>query len=155
MCSFRNLVVVALVGLVSVGCGNNGMINAKGRVVKGGQPFLLPDGQAMRVFFAPTNTEGSRYDSYAASYNADDGSFEVVGKDGRGLPAGQYQVGIQVMEGKEDLLGGRLLGPTSGITLEVTSGSNDLVIDLDKTPFDKALNAAKQKTAKKGRPKGA
>jgi hypothetical protein len=151
----HSAVILALVSLLPIGCGNNGFINAKGHVMKAGRPFLLPDGQVLRIFFAPTNTEGTRYDSYAGSYDPEDGSFEVVGKDGRGLPPGTYNVGIQVMEKKEDLLGGKLLGPKSGITLDVTAGSKDLVIDLDKTHFDKAMESTKRKMGTKSRSRSA
>jgi hypothetical protein len=35
----------------------------------------------------------------------------------------------------------------SGITVDVASRSNDLIIDLDKTPFDTALAATRRKAA--------
>jgi hypothetical protein len=143
----RSALLVALVGLFSLGCGKVGFYNAKGHVLKGGKPFTLAEGQVLRIFFAPTDTSGTRYDSFAGSFDPEDSSFVVVGKDGHGLPPGNYQVGVQLMEKKEDLLGGKLLGPKSGITLDVTSSSNDLVIDLDKTPFDKALEATTKKGA--------
>jgi hypothetical protein len=143
----RSVFVAALAGLFALGCGKAGFYNARGHVLKAGKPFALANGQVLRIFFAPTDTSGTRYDSFAGSFDPDDGSFVVVGKDGQGLPPGNYQVGLQLMEKKEDLLGGKLLGPKSGITLDVTSGSNDLVIDLDKTPFDKALEATTRKTA--------
>src|SRR6516162_9955777 len=80
--------VVALVGLFSLGCGKNGFFNAKGHILKGGKPLALADGQVLRIFFAPTSAPGTRYDSYAASFEPEDGSFVVVGKDGHGLPPG-------------------------------------------------------------------
>jgi hypothetical protein len=149
MRALRNLLLMALTGSLVLGCGKSGFFHAKGHIVKGGQPFQIADGQSLRIFFAPATAEGSRYDSYAGTLNPDDGSFEIVGKDGQGLPAGKYQVGIQLMQGKEDQLGGRLLGPQSGITLEVAPSSKDLLIDLDRTPFDKALEATARKTSKK------
>jgi hypothetical protein len=150
LCS-RNLLLLALIAPFLLGCGKSGYVKAVGHIVKGGQPFRLDEGQSLRLFFAPSNTQGSRYDSFAASFNPDDGSFEVLGKDGEGLPPGTYQVGLQLMQGKEDQLSGRLLGPKSGITLEVAPGSKDLVIDLDKTPFDKAFAAGPKPSTKSKR----
>jgi hypothetical protein len=147
----RSLLLVALFASLAFGCHKSGVFNAKGRIVKGGQPFHLADGQSLRLSFAPTKVEGSRYDSYAGSFDPDDGTFEVVGKDGQGLPAGTYNVGIQLMQGKEDQLRGRLMGPKSGITLEVAAGAKDLVIDLDATPFDKALSGVDLKPSGKTR----
>jgi hypothetical protein len=143
----RSVLACGLVSLLALGCGNNGFMNAKGHILKGGKPFLVSEGQGLRIFFAPTDRSGTRYDSYAASYDPEDGSFVVIGKDGRGLPPGNYLVGFQLMEKKEDLLGGKLLGPKSGITVDVTSSSQDLVIDLDNTPFAKAFEATTRKAA--------
>jgi hypothetical protein len=147
MRSLQFILLAAVVGLFSLGCGNNGFINARGRVLKGGEPLRLSQGQVLRIFFGPTSAGGTRYDSFAASYNPKDGSFVVLGKDGRGLRPGNYHVGFQLMEKKEDLLGGRLLGPGSTLTVEVTPSSKDLVVDLDNTPFAKALEATTRKTA--------
>jgi hypothetical protein len=149
MRALRNLLLIALTGSLALGCGKSGFFHAKGHIVKGGQRFQIAEGQSLRILFAPLAGEGGRYDSYAGTFDPDDGSFEIVGKDGQGLPAGKYRVGIQLMQGKEDQLGGRLLGSQSGITLEVTPGSKDLLIDLDSTPFDKALEATARKTSKK------
>jgi len=41
------------------------------------------------------------------------------------------------------------MGRKSGLTLDVAPGSKDLVVDLDRTEFDKALDATKKKTTKK------
>jgi hypothetical protein len=135
-----------LLGLFALGCGDSSHIRAKGRIVKGGQPFLTPEGEGLRIFFVPLEVpQGDRYDSYAAEYDPQDGSFRVQGKDGRGLPAGKYRVDLQLMKSKEDLLSGKLLGKKSPFVLEVT-GREDLVINLDEAKFDSLL--AEQKPAK-------
>jgi hypothetical protein len=146
---FRLLPVFVLLGLFCLGCSRDGYFNARGRIVKGGRPLILPEGQGLRVFFCPSETGGTRYDSFAASYDPTDGSFEVMGKDGRGLPPGKYYIGLQLMEKKEDLLGGRLLGPKSGLSLDVVPGAKDLVINLDESPFDKALEITQKKMSNK------
>jgi len=146
MCSFRYLFVVAVLASLSLGCSNDGFFNATGRVVKGGQPYLPPEGQGLRIAFIPVPEPGMRrYDAYRAGYDPEEGTFRVLGKDGRGLPPGKYYVALEVPHKKAELLGGRLTGDNSGLVLEVTSGATDLVIDLDKTEFDKALEATAQK----------
>ena len=137
-------------GLLALGCGNSSFIKAKGRIVKGGQPFLTEEGEGLRIFFDPLELPpGHHYDSFAAIYDPDNGSFQVAGKDGQGLPPGKYRVGLQLMKSKEDRLGGALLGKKSPFTLEVTGTRDDLIIDLDQAKFDTLL--AQAATPKKGR----
>jgi hypothetical protein len=153
MRSLKHLLLCLITGLLCLGCGNSSHINARGRVVKGGQPYVLSEGQGMRIFFVPLDTHGtSHFDSFAAEYDPDSGSFEVKGKDGRGLPAGKYRVDLQLMENKEDLLNGALLGKKSPFTVEVTGSGDNLVIDLDKAKFDSLLADAK-KPKKGNKPK--
>src|SRR5947209_8060251 len=138
----RYLLPCLLIGLPSLGCGGSSFIKAKGHITKDGHPYVPGEGEGLRIFFVPLqSTGGPRYDSFAAEYHKDDGTFQVLGKDGKGLPPGKYRVSLQLMKHKEDLLGGKLLGPRSPFTCEVTGGGNDLVIDLDQAHFD-ALRAA-------------
>jgi len=148
----RLILSLLLLGLFALGCGDSSHIRAKGRIIKGGQPYLAPEGEGFRVFFVPMEAaKGSHYDSYAAEYNPEDGSFRVEGKDGKGLPPGKYRVDLQLMKSKEDLLNGKLLGKKSPFIVEVT-GKEDLVINLDEANFDSLL-AAGQKPAKPARKK--
>jgi hypothetical protein len=149
MRSLTCLMTVSIACLTAMGCGNSGFINARGHIIKGGQPYLLPEGQGFRIFFMPEDTSGTRYDSYSAAYDPEDGSFLVTGKDGRGLPPGKYQVDIQLRQGKEDLLGGRL----PPVPLEITRDNKELVIDLDTTSFDKVLEQTKRQMSRKSRPR--
>jgi hypothetical protein len=147
----RFLFLGLALSLVGLGCLRSlDFIKAKGRVVKGGQPYLAEEGQGMRIFFAPLEVPaGSQYDSYAAVYDPKNGTFEVTGKDGKGLPRGRYRVDIQLMKNKEDLLNGKLMGANSPLTLEVKGTSDELVIDLDQVPFDKLLAAGQAKLSGK------
>src|SRR5262245_17000239 len=138
-----------LLGLFALGCGDASRIHAKGRIVKGGQPYLVPEGKGFRVFFVPLDgVQGNHYDSYAAEYNSETGAFRVEGKDGKGLPPGRYRVDLQLMKSKEDLLNGKLLGKQSPYVLEVKGGNDDLVIDLDAAHFDAILAGEKPTKAK-------
>jgi len=150
MRAFRRLLPCLLMPLLSLGCGGSSLIKAKGHITKGGQPYVAEEGQGLRIFFVPLEpASGSRHDSFAAEYHPDDGTFQVLGKDGNGLPRGKYRVSLQLMKSKEDLLAGKLLGKQSPFTCEVTGAGDDLVIDLDQAKFDRLLAAAKAKT--KGR----
>lgn len=149
MRSLRTVLPVMIIGMLAMGCGDSSHIKAKGRIMKGGQPFLAPEGSGFRVFFVPLDApEGNHFDSFAAEYNPENGSFLVQGKDGKGLPRGKYRVDLQLMKSKEDLLGGKLLGKKSPYVLEVKGSSDDLVIDLDAAHFDSILAGEKPAKAK-------
>jgi hypothetical protein len=58
------------------------------------------------MFFIPIETGGETYDSHVAVYDKTDGSFKVTGKDGKGLPPGQYRVALEHVKKKQDLFKG-------------------------------------------------
>ncbi len=122
---------VLLVAVVS-GCSSGNNIAARGKVVKGGQPFTLSEGEGMRIVFAPeaSATGSSSYESFSAEYSGSDGTFVVRGKDGSGLPAGKYNVSLEWLKKKEDQFHGKYVGKKSPFKCEVVSGK-DVVIDLD------------------------
>jgi hypothetical protein len=144
------LIAVLLLGLSTLGCGKSGFVKPRGKVIKAGQPYCTPEGEGLRIFLSPIDAQSKGYDSYAAEYNQDDGSFRVVGKDGNGLPPGKYHVSLQLMKSKEDLLNNKLLGKGSPLTCEVTSAGDDLVIDLDQANFDALLAQAAAPAKRKG-----
>jgi hypothetical protein len=124
--------VLVLIALFVCGCGGDGRIKARGRLLKNGQPFPLGEGEGMRMFFVPTTAEGTTYDSYVAVYDKTDGSFKVTGKDGKGLPPGQYRVALEHMKKKQDLFKGAYSAKRTPIVREVSSNSGEIIIDLDK-----------------------
>jgi hypothetical protein len=87
----------------------------------------------MRIMFLPLEPGPGTYDSYPAMYQPSDGSFEVTGKDGTGMPPGKYRVSIERMKNKEDLFGGRYFGKKSPYVFDVDHNTPDLVIDLAQT----------------------
>jgi hypothetical protein len=125
--------LVPLVVLLLVGCSNSPNIKAKGRVLKGGQPFTTQPGEGLRIILAPMAAPATgQYDSFAAEFDPSNGSFRVRGKDGTGLPPGKYRVSLQLMKNKEDQFRGRYVGLKSPFVVEVGQGGGDLVIDLDQ-----------------------
>ncbi len=137
------LPLVLLIGLLSLGCGASSTVNARGRIIKGGQPFVTAEGEGLRIIFAPeTPPAGTQYDSYAAEFHREDGTFVVKGKDGKGLPPGKYRVSLELMKNKEDRFKGQLQGPKSPLTCEVSGSGSDLVLDLDQAKVDELLRAS-------------
>jgi hypothetical protein len=107
-------------------------IQAKGRITRGGEPFRTGTHEGLRIIFEPQEVAGDTYNSYPAEYRSEDGSFVVRGRDAQGLPPGKYRVSIQLMKNKEDLFRGACLGKKSPFTCEVTDGSEEVLVDLDK-----------------------
>jgi hypothetical protein len=135
----KPIALLPFLALLALGCDSSSYIKAKGSVVKGGQPYRTGEGQGLRIIFAPLDPPaGTRYDSFAAAYDPSDGSFEVLGKDGRGLPPGKYRISLQLISKKEDLWGGQLTGKKSPFTCEVTPNTDRVVIDLDQAHLDAA-----------------
>jgi ABC-type glycerol-3-phosphate transport system substrate-binding protein len=128
---FRILLPCLLICVASAGCGSQ--IKAKGRIVKGGEPFKPGEGEGVRIFFVPLDPpEGNTYDSYAGEFNNENGTFQIKGKDGNGLPPGKYRITMQLMKNKEDLFNGALMGPRSPFKCEIKSAADEVVVDLDQ-----------------------
>jgi hypothetical protein len=127
------VLVAACLCLSSLGCGSS-TIQARGRILKKGEPFEPGPGEALRIILAPLDPPaGETYDSFAAEYQGD-GTFVVKGKDGKGLPPGKYRVTLQLLKKKKDLFKGKLSGPKSPFTCEITDGSDEIIVDLDRMP---------------------
>ena len=148
MRSCCHVLFCALIALTCAGCGNSGLIKARGRVMKGGQPYLAGEGEGLRIFFEPLElAQGvKRYDSFAAEYHAEDGTFQVQGKNGLGLPPGNYRISLQLMKNKEDQFGGRVTGKQSPFTCEVTGKQGEVVINLDQVQANSPRAGAQQAT---------
>jgi hypothetical protein len=149
---YRHLSFCALIALLCAGCGNSGLIKAKGRIMKGGQPYLANEGEGLRIFFEPLEVPqgNTHYDSFAAEYHAEDGTFQVQGKTGLGLPPGNYRVSLQLMKNKEDLFGGNVTGKKSPFTCEVTGKQGEVVINLDQVQAASPQAGAKATFRRKG-----
>jgi hypothetical protein len=130
----RLLFPLLLLCLLLTGC-RQGFVNTKGRIIRNGEAFHLAERQGLRLFFEPLEFKDGvhRYDSYAAEFHGNDGTFVVKGKDRKGLPPGKYRITMQLMQNKGDLFSGKLTGPASPFQCEITgSGSQEIVVNLDE-----------------------
>jgi hypothetical protein len=126
--------VCALAVALAAGCGSN-QLTTRGRVVKGGAPFKPGPGEFVRVTFVPVLEAGKRAeDYYVAEYNAADGTFQVAGKDRKGMPPGKYRVAIELDKHRSDLLRGKFDAERSPFVYDVDAGTPEIVIDLDNPP---------------------
>jgi hypothetical protein len=125
------LAAALLVALAAGGCGKT-MLKTKGRVVKDGKPFLPGEGEFVRVTFVPLADGDRPADYYVAEYNRADGTFQVAGKDGKGMPPGKYRVAVELDRKRKDLLGGKYDADRSPFVFDVDGRTSEIVIDLDK-----------------------
>jgi hypothetical protein len=133
----RRLLAAALVlGLAVPGCGGGPqLLKTRGRVVKGGTPFLPGPGEFVRVTFVPLLPAGQPVgDYYVAEYDSKDGTFRVAGKDRRGMPPGKYRVAVELDRRRSDLLKGKFDAENSPFVFDVDGSTDEIVIDLDRPP---------------------
>ncbi len=126
--------VIALFVVIAClsGCGST-LLKTKGRVVKNGAPFVPGAGEVFRLTFVPMLKEGNPSDLYAAQFNSEDGTFQVVGKDLKGMPPGKYRVWIEYKSRRQPLKG-NFDDKNSPYLYDVDAGTKELVIDLDQPP---------------------
>jgi hypothetical protein len=141
------------IGLLALGCGSREpVVKVRGKLTKGGQPYQakltganLPPGENVgvaEVFFYPVKADNElivnesgelkAVGGHNASVNAD-GTFEVVGPKGKGIPPGKYRIVIKHIDPNTDadLLKGAFDERNSGVTRDVTTDA-EVIIDLTK-----------------------
>jgi hypothetical protein len=130
----RIAVGIAMVVAVA-GCGgSDGKMNARGRLVKGGNTLETGAADDLRVTFYALTPEGTTgKNSYLAAIDGKDGSFKVVGGDGKGLPPGKYRVCIENLGKRKDLVKSVHNTEASPFVFDIDSRTKEIVIDLDKT----------------------
>jgi hypothetical protein len=115
------------VGL-STGCSGGGGSKVNGKIVKGGQPFTLSDkGVFVLVFVNEAENPPKMYNATTKP----DGTFTVIGADGKGIPPGKYKVQVQAMDPypQKDLLGGKF-APAEKSPLTVEVGKGEIVVEV-------------------------
>ena len=133
MASYRIGTAALLCALVLTGCSGDGMLKTKGRVVKGGAPITLKEGEDLGIFFYPLNGDGKLGTTvYPAFFNAADSTFHVTGSDRRGMPPGKYRVAVELKLNKRDQFKGAYDMNHSPFVFDVDANTKEIVIDLDK-----------------------
>jgi hypothetical protein len=124
---------VLLAAIVLAGCGS-GKLHPRGRVLKDGAPFLPEKGADLVIFFVPVVGEGQKHpgDVYAARSNEADGTFQVTGKDEKGLPPGRYKITIEHMSKKRDLLAGAFSEDKTPFVRDIDARTGEIVLDVGK-----------------------
>jgi hypothetical protein len=119
------LTAAAVFSLGLTGCGGGPPLQkAKGQILVNGKHYQVGAREQLLVIFYPDVPTPN------TTYPADvkpDGSYETVGVDGRGIPAGKYRVGITSPLGDGNVTIPPELGsPSSPIVREVVQGQETL-----------------------------
>jgi len=128
---FRSPLLMMLLSLCVLAAGCATKAKVKGKLVKDGQPFTVSDkGVIQMTFYAESDS------AKAVPYPVDtkvDGTFEVMGKERKGIPAGKYFVVIRAIDPYpgEDLLKGKFAPEKTALTQEV-KGNDEITIDVAK-----------------------
>lgn len=148
-----SLFVLAVAPLLA-GCGggsqaDDGKTIARGRLLKGGAPYVLDQskiklpkggtamppgvsgGSMLQVNFIAIDSK----EQHTATTDPNFGSFEVTGPGGKGIKPGKYKITVSARVGfspsDPDLFDNKFSAEKSQIVREVKAGE-DIVIDLDK-----------------------
>jgi hypothetical protein len=130
----RVLWVVLFAALcATAGCGAGG-VDVDGKVVNGGAPYTLAEGEAINIALQATGATGS-------ATVQKDGTFVAKRSDGKPLPPGQYKVSIThypPVDAGAAAAGKAPKGPptpktkTAGETWDVSSSAHTFTLDLAK-----------------------
>jgi hypothetical protein len=133
MSQYRSLAFCLLCALAFSGCSGDGKLQPRGKILKSGAPFTVPEEEYVRITFHPIPADGSRArHTYVAVYNNSDATFKVVGADGRGLPPGKYRVAVEHERNRKDLFRGAYDADRSPWVIDVDSAGKEIIIDLEK-----------------------
>ena len=101
--------------------------------MKGGAAYVIPADDFMRVTFVPISPDGkSATTSYIADYNNEDGTFKALGANLAGIPKGKYQITVAHERKRKDLFNGAFDVGKTPFVFDISSISDEIVIDLDK-----------------------
>jgi hypothetical protein len=111
--------------------GCSGRLKPRGRLLVNGDPFRPGEGEIVRVALFSTEA-GKDEGSHPAEYRREDGTFQVPGRGGRGVPPGKYRFTVQVLKNRKDRLKGRFGPANSPFVREVSTRSEEIILDLGK-----------------------
>ena len=127
--------------LALVGCASSEKsVAITGTVLKGGKPYVfsaqgLPPGDpGLRLGFSSLGSGGTPGDTAFAVYSPADGTFNVNGPKGKGIPPGKYRISVaKGAMGRPDEFKDAFSRDNSPLTVEIpASGSANVEVDLDK-----------------------
>jgi hypothetical protein len=128
------MLAFAVVFLLLTGCGTP-RYRIPGRITQGGQPFQHDDDDAVAVTFVPIPPEGEiARDYFYAEVDQKTGTFWAAGGTKKGIPLGKYRVAIELKRNRKDLFKGKYGTENSPFVFDIVSGTQEIVIDLDKQP---------------------
>jgi hypothetical protein len=108
------------------------LVKVKGTIANSQNPIAVGKG-GVTVVFIPMQKEGKASTSSPANYDNETGAFEVLGRDGRGIPPGKYRVSLMVMASpatdEAAAISGAFRADNSPITIDV-KGEEPITIDL-------------------------
>jgi hypothetical protein len=122
--------LVGVVALMASGCGSSDAVRVSGTLVRDGKPVVVEEGQWVQMLFYEVDPKVAG-ESFPANVGPD-GSFDLPGKEGSGIPVGKYKVVIRWVTHKDrttDALKDAFTLEKSPIVVEI-QGSRNLTIDL-------------------------
>ena len=126
--------LVAFGVVLIAGCGERHM-NTKGRILKGGTAFTVPEDDFVRVTFIPVMENGQNpVTCYIAEYNNQEGTFKALGPDLKGIPKGKYRIAVAHERRRRDLFLGAYDVEKTPFVFDIDSGTQEVVLDLDHPP---------------------
>ena len=134
--------ILAFFCLLAVGCGS-GKLKLQGRLLKKGEPYVPAETETVHLTFFPDGDQAEQ-GPYQAEVNRKDGTFRVVGLDGKGLPPGKYRAAMQIMKNRKDILKGAYGKTGSPFSIDVTDATKEVTLDLDTPPLQQANSSARR-----------
>jgi hypothetical protein len=140
------LTALALATGFLAGCGKDNAalgprVKPKGRILKNGLPLqytespntrLPPGDPGMQVIFIKVGTSDAGTEIPARIVDPREGTFDLAGEDGNGIPPGKYRIAVILAPvGGTDVFKGKFDRTNSKIEREL-KGNEDVVIDVDK-----------------------
>jgi hypothetical protein len=126
--------------IFSGGCSSSpAHFKVRGKVVDGDKAVLPDPNSSIHLNFVQIVDEGKPFNSYGTMLNPEDGTFEVVGNEFDGMPAGKYRVQMSSISPNPSatikLITSRFQSSASPIVVDIVDDKTPLVIDI--APYKK------------------